>query len=197
MNKFVKPAKIKLLKILILQKIQLLHDMTLSQKYKLFVTNNTQIINIGNPLSYGIRDNFEINLLLSEIQAPKYISLKILFPKEVQDNIININYYKNENEYNNNLVLQLVFDQYLIIKNIILQVFLNQDIDNEYIKYDVINQIKNYKKNNNTTKANYNKVQILISAIRENVNENVEFEKKFFEALQNSNILENIDNNIM
>ena len=182
MKQFLNPVKIKILKMLILQKIQIFSNMTLLQQYSFIFLQNTKEINIGDSSAYGINDNCEINNLVYDIQAPEYISLKIVSSKEAQGNIVNINYYKNEDKYKNKSVLQLVFNQYLIIKDIILKAFLNEDPDNQWIRDNIINQIQNYK-NNNITDSNYNKVQLLINIVKENINENKEFKEKFFKVL--------------
>lgn len=174
----------KILVPLMNQKIQCIENMSLLQKYLLVYTNNIGGIRIGTLRMYHIVPN-DINniLLLNNVHVPNYISFEIISSKEKRGNILNENCYKGKDT----LMLHMVFNQYAIIKDVILQVFLNdyENNDIKLIKNDVLLQIKledSYKK------------QLLISAIKENVSENLRFKEKFSEVLNNNYISKNIDN---
>lgn len=151
-----------------------------------FIKKNIEQINIGTLSSYNI-SSYDVNALINYISMPNYISFKIVSTKEEQSNTLNGNEYKDEDE----LILQILFDQYLILKTIILEVFLNECAENdEYIKNDMINQVKVYY-SNNILNTNDNKTQLLISAINENMKENIKFKDKFISVFNQTVITNN------
>lgn len=163
-NKFLLP--------LINLKIQCIEEMNLLQKYSLFYTNNIEGLNIGLLSTYRVSQT-EFDKILKNINIPNYISFEIVSSKEKKINILNKNYYKGRTT----LMLQMVFNQYAIIKDVILQVFLHdyENNDIKLIKNDVLLQMK---------LADSDKKKLLINAINENMKENIKFKEKFLESIQ-------------
>ena len=174
--------------------------MTVSQKYTLLYKQNIMEINLGTLSSYNISSH-NIGELLNDISIPNYISFKIVSSKEEQSNLLNKNYYKGRNT----LMLQMIFNQHIIIKNVILQVFLNEPENNDIglIKNDILKQV-GYYYNNNVVINSYNIIERkqndnhettsknqmknsnndTIIYTNDNINENAKFKEKFLESMR-------------
>ena len=131
--------------------------MNILEKYELFYKRNIMGINLLEISDCNLSKN-EINKLLNSINnLTKYIKIRIYFPTNTSLNLLNNEISNNKNQSN----LIMIFNQNYILKDIILEIFLNNSEDNKLILDDIIHQL-----NNNIDDK---KVKLLIDIIAENI----------------------------
>lgn len=163
---------------LIINKINNINEMNLREQYNFYYIQNIDQIDLFqlnentilfNEIRYKIQESNKINNLLKN---NKYLDLRVTILIDQTDSNYDVNYMRIKH------IAVIYFNQKAILKKIVLDVFLNEDNDIEFIRNDILKQIKDYH-NNKIIYLNNNKIQLLINAIKENINENPEFKEKF------------------
>ena len=152
---------------IILQKIKIIENMNVFKKYKLIYKRNIIGLNLNKLTTYNLsKDNInEILIYLNNLH--QYTKFNIYFPTNKKFNLLNNYLFDNSNE----AFLIMYFNQKCILKDIILEIFLNEGDNNEFIREDIIHTINN----NLITK----KEKLLIETIIENIETNEKFKKVF------------------
>ena len=178
---------------LVINKINIINELNLYEKYDIFFKQNVDRINIFELSKYiisvkkmnqVIQSSSDINSFLNR---NKYIKI-IIDANETYTNENN-KYLLNNDIFNMNdqKVLSIYFNRMPIFKEILIKVFLEDNTDNEFIKYDILHKL-NTNVNIFSVTLN-NKEQLLIKAIIENVNENKLFKDKFLDEINNKIVL--------
>ena len=176
---------------LIINKLKIINNLSLSEQYDLFYTQDVNIIDIfqlpsntvsKSKINQAIQANNEINNLL---ENNKYIKIKFN-NLNISSSNLNSTYLISNSiiTINRNNILRMYFNQQLIFKEILLKVFLDETLQNDVIKYDILYEV-NKNINIKTLQVN-NKEKMLFNAIIQNSLENKTFKEKF---LGKANIL--------
>ncbi len=183
---------------LIINKIKIINNFSIFEKYDLFYNQNINEIDLfqlaSNTVSnirikQKIKYSNEINNFL---EKNKYIKIKFT--------LINPNLNKINNKYllkscpinmNTKNILRMYFNQQLIFQEILLKIFVESNEANSIFKANILNQIENYI--NISVLESNNKQQILMSAIIENILDNKHFREEFLNK-SNDHLFLNLKN---
>ena len=171
----------KLLKKIILfpllnNKIIFIHNMDIIEKYRIFYTNNTSEISLGKLSIYNIIPGDFYDMLYSDIALNELMSYNHAEIKLIYSN-------------NDDIKLNICFNQKVILQDILLKAFLETGKDNEYVKTNIIQGITN----NITDGRN----KLLLDVIIDTIKNHKIFKETFLEIFKpNKTILDIIKQNI-